>query len=59
MPVSILVLTLNEEANLPTCLSAVGWCDDSVMLDPFSQYNTVHAALGLPAPWPGGFPVQA
>lgn len=49
MPVSILVLTLNEEANLPACLAAVGWCDDIVVLDSFSQDNTVAVARGLGA----------
>jgi glycosyltransferase involved in cell wall biosynthesis len=44
MSVSILILTLNEELNLPTCLEAVKWCDDIVVLDSFSTDRTVEIA---------------
>lgn len=33
---SILILTKNEEANLPACLGSVAWCDDVVVLDSLS-----------------------
>lgn len=33
---SVLILTKNEEANLPACLNSVAWCDDVVVLDSFS-----------------------
>ena len=33
MSFSILILTLNEEADLPECLRSVAWCDDVVVLD--------------------------
>ncbi len=36
MSVSILILTHNEEANLPGCLDSVGWSNDVVVLDSFS-----------------------
>lgn len=49
MTVSVLVLTLNEEANLPACLAAVSWSDDIVVLDSFSQDNSVGVARGLGA----------
>lgn len=42
--VSVLILTLNEEANLPACLEAISWCDDIVVLDSFSTDRTVEIA---------------
>lgn len=44
MSVSILVLTLNEESNLPACLASVGRFDDVVVLDSFSTDRTVRLA---------------
>jgi glycosyltransferase involved in cell wall biosynthesis len=44
MPFSILLLTLNEEQNLPACLKAIDWCDDVVVLDSFSIDRTVEIA---------------
>ncbi|MFB1489925.1 MULTISPECIES: glycosyltransferase family 2 protein [unclassified Thiocapsa] len=44
MSISILLLTLNEEANLPGCFASVSWSDDVVVLDSFSQDNTVAVA---------------
>lgn len=38
--ISILILTLNEEQNLPSCLSSLDWCDDIVVLDSYSIDNT-------------------
>ena len=49
MSMSILILTLNEEANLPACLAAVAWADDVVVLDSFSQDQTVAVAERLGA----------
>jgi glycosyltransferase involved in cell wall biosynthesis len=42
--ISILILTLNEEQNLPACLEAVRWCDDILVLDSFSSDRTVEIA---------------
>jgi len=42
--ISILILTLNEEQNLPACLRAVSWCDDILVLDSFSSDQTVEIA---------------
>jgi glycosyltransferase involved in cell wall biosynthesis len=42
--VSILILTLNEEANLPGCLESVAWSDDVVVFDSFSTDRTVEIA---------------
>ncbi|TKB65429.1 MAG: glycosyltransferase family 2 protein [Nitrospira sp.] len=44
MSVSILILTLNEEANLPECVQSVRWSDDIVVLDSFSNDQTVKIA---------------
>ena len=38
--VSVLILTLNEEVNLPRCLDSLKWCDDVVVLDSFSTDRT-------------------
>jgi len=44
MSVSILILTLNEELNLPRCLSSVSWCNDIVVLDSYSSDRTAQIA---------------
>ncbi len=44
MSVSILILTLNEEINLPACLKSVQWCDDIVVFDSLSTDRTVDIA---------------
>ena len=42
--ISILILTLNEEQNLPECLKTVAWSDDIHVLDSFSSDRTVEIA---------------
>jgi glycosyltransferase involved in cell wall biosynthesis len=44
LKISVLILTLDEEANLPRCLAALAWCDDIVVLDSFSSDRTVEIA---------------
>ena len=44
MGVSVLILTLNEEANLPDCLASVSWSDDVVVFDSYSSDRTVQIA---------------
>ena len=44
MNVSVLILTFNEEANLPACLEALAWCDDIVVVDSGSTDETVNIA---------------
>jgi len=44
VPVSVLILTCNEEKNLPACLDAISWCDDIVVLDSYSSDRTVEIA---------------
>ena len=33
MSISVMIMTLNEEKNLPACLASLDWCDDIVVLD--------------------------
>ncbi|RIK78046.1 MAG: glycosyltransferase family 2 protein [Planctomycetota bacterium] len=47
--ISVLILTKNEEANLPHCLDAVKWSDDIVVLDSFSTDRTVDIATAAGA----------
>mgnify|MGYP000031193765 CR=1 FL=1 len=42
--VSVLIMTFNEEQNLPACLASVDWSDDVVVLDSFSTDRTVEIA---------------
>jgi glycosyltransferase involved in cell wall biosynthesis len=42
--ISILVLTLNEENNLPGCLDSVKWSDDIHVLDSYSSDRTLEIA---------------
>jgi glycosyltransferase involved in cell wall biosynthesis len=44
LSISVLILTLNEEINLPSCLASVAWSDDIVVLDSFSTDRTVETA---------------
>ncbi len=41
---SILILTRDEEPNLPACLDSIRWCDDVVVLDSGSCDRTVEIA---------------
>jgi len=40
VPVSVLVLTKNEQKDLPACLESVSWCDDIIVYDSFSTDET-------------------
>ncbi|HEX5282872.1 MAG TPA: glycosyltransferase family 2 protein [Bryocella sp.] len=42
--VSVLILTLNEEHDLPGCLDSVGWCDDIHIFDSNSTDRTAEIA---------------
>lgn len=44
MGISTLIMTFNEEANLPACLDSLSWSDDIVVLDSFSTDRTVDIA---------------
>ena len=43
--VSVMVFTLNEEVNLPHCLSSLQWCDDVVIVDSGSVDRTKEIAI--------------
>jgi len=42
--ISILILTLNEDFNLPRCLNSVQWSDDIVVYDSYSSDKTINIA---------------
>lgn len=42
--ISCLILTLNEEDNLPRCLAGLSWCDDIIVLDSGSTDRTCEIA---------------
>lgn len=42
--ISVLILTKNEEQDLPGCLKSVAWCDDIHIFDSFSEDNTISIA---------------
>lgn len=44
MPVSVMILTLNEETNLHDCLASLAWSDDIVVFDSFSSDRTCEIA---------------
>lgn len=43
-PVSVMIFTLNEEPNLPSCLDSLRWCDDVIVVDSFSSDRTEQIA---------------
>lgn len=43
--ISVLVLTLNEELNLPSCLESIKWSDDIHIVDSFSTDKTADIAF--------------
>lgn len=42
--ISVLILTKNEQLDLPGCLASVSWCDDIHVFDSFSTDKTVSIA---------------
>ncbi|MBI2268322.1 MAG: glycosyltransferase family 2 protein [Candidatus Blackburnbacteria bacterium] len=42
--ISAVVLAKNEEKNIGDCLSSLSWCDEIVVIDDFSQDNTIRIA---------------
>jgi len=49
MFVSVVILTLNEEINLPGCLESLSWCDDVVVFDSYSTDRTEQIAHDMGA----------
>lgn len=46
VPVSVLILTLNEERNIRACLESIKWAPDIIVVDSFSTDRTVEIAKG-------------
>jgi len=44
IPVSVLVLTKNEEQDLPGCLESISWCHDIHVFDSYSTDSTLQIA---------------
>ncbi|RMG93054.1 MAG: glycosyltransferase family 2 protein [Zetaproteobacteria bacterium] len=44
MPLSVVIITLNEEANLPACLESVRWAEDILVVDSGSSDRTCEVA---------------
>lgn len=56
--VSVTIITLNEESNLPACLDSVKWADEIIVVDSKSQDRTVEIAQNFGCkvfinPWTG------
>lgn len=49
LPISLVIITLNEEKNIARCIQSVPWVDDIVVVDSMSQDKTVFIAEGLGA----------
>lgn len=47
--ISVLILTKNEQQDLPGCLDSVAWCDDIHVYDSFSDDRTVEIATAYGA----------
>src|SRR5262245_38661452 len=43
-PVSVVILTFNEESNIAECLASCGWCDDVHVVDSGSSDRTCEIA---------------
>lgn len=43
-PVSVMIFTLNEEIHLPSCLAALAWADEVIVVDSFSGDRTEEIA---------------
>lgn len=42
--VSSITITYNEEENIGDCLKSISWCDEHIVIDGFSEDNTVEIA---------------
>jgi glycosyltransferase involved in cell wall biosynthesis len=49
IPVSVFILTRNEEANIAACLQSVDWADEVFMVDSLSTDRTVEIAEAMGA----------
>ncbi len=53
IPLSVLILTRNEEKLLARCLRSVAWADEIVIVDALSTDRTKEIALAAGEPWSG------
>jgi len=44
IPISVVVITKNESQNIANCLNSVAWADEIIVVDDFSQDNTIELA---------------
>jgi glycosyltransferase involved in cell wall biosynthesis len=44
VPLSVMIFTLDEQLHLPSCLDALRWCDDIIVVDSFSTDDTERIA---------------
>jgi (heptosyl)LPS beta-1,4-glucosyltransferase len=63
IPLSVAIITLNEETNLPDCIKSVNFADQIVVVDSGSSDNTIQIATDFGCevwlePWRGGFGAQ-
>ena len=49
LPISLVIITRNEEKNLKRCIESVPWADDILVLDSESDDKTVEVAKSLGA----------
>lgn len=49
LPISLVVITLNEERNIERCLQSVPFADEVIVVDSYSSDRTVQIAQGLGA----------
>lgn len=49
LPVSVVILTYNEEINIRDCITSCAWCDDVHVLDSGSKDRTAHFARAMGA----------
>ncbi len=49
LPISLLIISLNEEKNIERCINSASWCNDIVVVDAFSSDKTPEIAKSLGA----------
>lgn len=49
LPVSLVIITYNEEGNLPRCIQSVPWAKEVIVVDSFSHDRTVEVAQAFGA----------
>ncbi len=48
-PISVIIITYNEEKNIGPCLESVRWADERIVVDSFSRDRTVEIAKSMGA----------